>query len=162
MNQNMKSIIEAYAFITKNNDWADIIEKLSKSDVFNQVANNNSYYLYESYSANLLEIIEELKQQDNCPIEALRINAKSVVEYNKSRRETKEMKVIIPTLEGEWTMAKNNQQKQADMIDAKDIHYSIGDASRRAFNALSESVTYDNAKKQGQKNVLVWSGENDG
>lgn len=86
MNKNVENIIKAYATITNNHDKADIVNKLSKSEVFNEIANNNPVYLYEGYPSNLLEIAEELKQQAHCPAEIHKITESSIVQYNKTKR----------------------------------------------------------------------------
>jgi len=86
MNKNVESIIKAYSTITNNHDIANIIDILSDSETFNEIANNNPAYLYEGYPSNLLEIVEELKQHENCPLEIFEITEESIVRYNKAQR----------------------------------------------------------------------------
>lgn len=143
MNQNMKSILEAYAAITKNRDWADVIEKLSLSDVFCQVANNNPHYLYESYSANLLEIVEELKQQDECPDEIFKITAQSIVEYNQKRKNTREVKISFAN--------------QREDIASNALRYSRESIEKRLRSVLSENTSYSTVeKKKWMEDILAF------
>ena len=86
MNKNVESIINAYAFITNNFNKSDIINILSQSEVFNEIANNNPIYLYEGYPANLLAIVDELKELPHCPPEVYKITESSIVQYNRSQR----------------------------------------------------------------------------
>lgn len=86
MNKTIENIIKAYSSITNNQSKANILRILSKSEIFNEIAKNNPSYLYEGYPANLLEIVEELKQQANCPTEIYKITEESIVQYNKAQR----------------------------------------------------------------------------
>ena len=61
MNYNTRNIIKTYSAITGNTDVNQIIRILSKSPVFMAVKKGNSVLMYDGYSANLLEIVEELK-----------------------------------------------------------------------------------------------------
>ena len=86
MNKNMENIIRAYSAITNNHDKANIISTLSASEIFNEIANNNPTYLYEGYPSNLLEIVEELKANADCPAEIHKITEESIMQYNKKQR----------------------------------------------------------------------------
>lgn len=86
MNYNTKNIIQTYAIITGNEDKDDIQKKLMKSKVFREVKNGNQTYLYEGYTANILEIVDELKKMDDCPSEILKITPDAVVITNRARK----------------------------------------------------------------------------
>ena len=86
MNYNTKNIIQTYAIITNNENMRDIQKKLMKSETFKEVKKGNPTYLYEGYTANLLEIVKELKTQKDCPNEILKITPESVVLVNRARR----------------------------------------------------------------------------
>ena len=63
-----------------------IIRVLSKSPVFMAVKKGNSVLMYDGYSASLLEIVDELKQQSDCPEDVRKITAENIAIVNKARR----------------------------------------------------------------------------
>ena len=66
-----------------------IIRILSKSPVFMAVKKGNPVLMYEGYSANLLEIVDELKQQSDCPEDVRKITAENIAIVNRARRNLK-------------------------------------------------------------------------
>lgn len=86
MNYNTRNIIKTYSAITGNTDVNQIIRVLSKSPAFMAVKKGNSVLMYDGYSANLLEIVEELKQQSDCPEDVKKITAENIAIVNRARR----------------------------------------------------------------------------
>ena len=96
MNYNTKNIIQTYASITGNEDKNKILQILNRSTIFCEVRKGNPIFLHEGYTANILEIVKELKQSDNCPKEVHKITPEAVVMVNRSRRlETESKKGIF-------------------------------------------------------------------
>lgn len=87
-NHNVKKIVQLYSFITGNHNHKEIIKTLSRSDTFLQVRRNDPVLLYEGYTANLLEIVNELQQISNCPPEIHLITIETVRCANKSIRKS--------------------------------------------------------------------------
>lgn len=86
MNYNTRNIIKTYSAITGNEDVNQIVRILSKSPVFMAVKKGNPVLMYEGYSANLLEIVDELKQQSDCPEDVKKITAENIAIVNRARR----------------------------------------------------------------------------
>jgi len=86
MNYNTKNIIHVYASITGNENLKDIDSKLMKSETYREVKRGNSVYICQGYTANLIEIVDELKEQENCPREVFEITTKTVSIVNRARR----------------------------------------------------------------------------
>ena len=83
----VKSIIAAYSAITGNQSMQSILDTLKKSYTFNEVlSGDNEAINYESTLCNLLDIVEELMQDDECPEEVSKINHDSLVRYFASVR----------------------------------------------------------------------------
>lgn len=88
MNYNTRNIIKTYAAITGNEDKSRIVRVLSKSPTFRAVRKGNSVLMYEGHSANLLEIVEELKRRKDCPDEVKEITPENIAIVNRTRRMT--------------------------------------------------------------------------
>lgn len=86
MNYNTRNIIKTYSAITGNTDMNQIVRILSKSPVFIAVKKGNPVLMYEGYSANLFEIVDELKQQSDCPEDVRKITAENIAIVNRARR----------------------------------------------------------------------------
>mgnify|MGYP004466559989 CR=1 FL=1 len=86
MNYNTKNIIKTYAAITGNRDENRIVHVLSKSPTFMAVKKGNPVLLYEGHSANLLEIVDELKKRSDCPDEVKKITSENIAIVNRTRR----------------------------------------------------------------------------
>lgn len=86
MNYNTKNIIQTYTIITGNENKEDIQKKLMKSKVFREVKKGDPTYLHEGYTANILEIVSELKAQPDYPEEICKITPDTVVIANRARR----------------------------------------------------------------------------
>lgn len=86
MNYNTRNILKTYAAITGNRDENKIIRVLSKSPTFMAVKKGNPVLLYEGHSANLLEIVEELKKRNDCPEEVREITSENIAIVNRARR----------------------------------------------------------------------------
>lgn len=86
MNHNVKNVILTYSVITGNENRREILKILSKSDTFKNLQRGDKVLLYEGYTANLLEIVNELKQQENCPREVHMITPDIVRVVNRARR----------------------------------------------------------------------------
>lgn len=83
----VKSIIAAYSAITGNQSMQSILDTLKKSYTFNEVLKgDNEAVNYDSTLCNLLDIVDDLKQQDRCPDEVSMINHDSLVRYFASVR----------------------------------------------------------------------------
>jgi len=81
-NYNRRKIIQIYSAITGRNNTKEIEEILRKSEVYREIEKGNICYLYEGYTANILEIVDELKIQDNCLEEVQLITPEAVVHFN--------------------------------------------------------------------------------
>lgn len=88
MNYNTRNIIKTYAAITGDEDRNRIVRVLSKSPTFRAVRKGNSVLMYEGHSANLLEIVEELKKRSDCPNEVSKITPENIAIVNRTRRMT--------------------------------------------------------------------------
>ena len=78
----VKSIIAAYSAITGNQSMQSIIETLKKSYTFNEVLKgDNEAVNYDSTLCNLMDIVEELTKETDCPDEVSKINHDSLVKY---------------------------------------------------------------------------------
>ena len=86
MNYNTRNIIKTYAAITGNEDKSRIVRVLSKSPTFRAVRKVNSVLVYEGHSANLLEIVKELKRRKDCPDEVKEIPPENIAIVNRTRR----------------------------------------------------------------------------
>ena len=53
------------------------------------VKKGNPVLMYEGYNANLLEIVDELKQQSDCPEDVRKITAENIAIVNRARRNLK-------------------------------------------------------------------------
>lgn len=86
MNYNIKNIIQTYSIITGDEDKRNIISILSNSETFKSLQKGDRVLLYEGYTANLLEIVEELKLMEDCPPEVALITPESIRISNRARR----------------------------------------------------------------------------
>lgn len=83
-----RAIVDMYAGITGVGDRKYIVDRLSGSDIFLAVKAGNDVVLYESPSALLFEIVEDLKAAGTCPLEAGMITEKSIAEWNRKMRDS--------------------------------------------------------------------------
>lgn len=112
MNHNVKNVILTYSVITGNENKKDIIETLSRSNTFRNLQKGDKVLLYEGYTANLLEIVNELKQQKNCPMEVHKVTPDMVRVANRARRKgygIRRIELRIPKVKG---LSKSHFLKQ--------------------------------------------------
>lgn len=86
MNYSTRNIIKTYSTITGNEDEKQIVRILSKSPTFMAVKKGNPVLMYEGYSANLMEIVDELRRQNDCPEDVKKITAENIVIVNRARK----------------------------------------------------------------------------
>ena len=86
MNHNVKNVVLTYSVITGNENRKKIMETLSKSETFKSLQKGDKVLLYEGYTANLLEIVDELKRRKDCPPEVLKVTPEMVRVVNRARR----------------------------------------------------------------------------
>lgn len=86
MNYSTRNIIKTYSAITGNEDEKQIVRILSKSPTFMAVKKGNPVLMYEGYSANLMEIVDELRRQNDCPEDVKKITAENIVIVNRARK----------------------------------------------------------------------------
>ena len=86
MNYSTRNIIKTYSAITGNEDEKQIVRILSKSPTFMAVKKGNPVLMYEGYSANLMEIVDELRRQNDCPEEVKKITAENIAIVNRARK----------------------------------------------------------------------------
>lgn len=86
MNYSTRNIIKTYSAITGNEDEKQIVRILSKSPTFMAVKKGNTVLMYEGYSANLMEIVDELRRQNDCPEEVKKITAENIAIVNRARK----------------------------------------------------------------------------
>lgn len=86
MNYSTRNIIKTYSAITGNEDEKQIVRILSKSPTFMAVKKGNPVLMYEGYSANLLEIVDELRRQNDCPEDVKKITAENIAIVNRARK----------------------------------------------------------------------------
>ena len=86
MNYSTRNIIKTYSAITGNEDEKQIVRILSKSPTFMAVKKGNPVLMYEGYSANLMEIVDELRRQNDCPEDVKKITAENIAIVNRSRK----------------------------------------------------------------------------
>lgn len=86
MNYSTRNIIKTYSAITGNEDEKQIVRILSKSPTFMAVKKGNPVLMYEGYSANLMEIVDELRRQNDCPEDVKKIIAENIVIVNRARK----------------------------------------------------------------------------
>ena len=86
MNYSTRNIIKTYSAITG-------MKMRSKSSGFYLSLNNvyggkkgNRYFMYEGYSANLMEIVDELRRQNDCPEDVKKITAENIAIVNRARK----------------------------------------------------------------------------
>jgi hypothetical protein len=85
MNYNVENVIITYSIITGINDRKKIIETLKKSITFRSLVNGSPALLYEGYTSNFFDIIDELKAMKNCPEEVMKITHEMVNISNRAR-----------------------------------------------------------------------------
>ena len=86
MNYSTRNIIKMYSAITGNEDEKQIVRILSKSPTFMAVKKGNPVLMYEGYSANLMEIVDELRRQNDCPEDVKKITAENIAIVNRARK----------------------------------------------------------------------------
>ena len=86
MNYSTRNIIKTYSAITGNEDEKQIVRILSKSPTFMSVKKGNPVLMYEGYSANLMEIVDELRRQNDCPEDVKKITAENIAIVNRARK----------------------------------------------------------------------------
>ena len=86
MNYSTRNIIKTYSAITGNEDETQIVRILSKSPTFMAVKKGNPVLMYEGYSANLMEIVDELRRQNDCPEDVKKITAENIAIVNRARK----------------------------------------------------------------------------
>lgn len=86
MNYSTRNIIKTYSAITGNEDEKQIVRILSKSPTFMTVKKGNPVLMYEGYSANLMEIVDELRRQNDCPEDVKKITAENIAIVNRARK----------------------------------------------------------------------------
>ena len=86
MNYSTRNIIKTYSAITGNEDEKQIVRILSKSPTFMAVKKGNPVLMYEGYSANLMEIVDELRRQNDCPEDVKKITAENSAIVNRARK----------------------------------------------------------------------------
>ena len=86
MNYSNRNIIKTYSAITGNEDEKQIVRILSKSPTFMAVKKGNPVLMYEGYSANLMEIVDELRRQNDCPEDVKKITAENIAIVNRARK----------------------------------------------------------------------------
>ena len=86
MNYSTRNIIKTYSAITRNEDEKQIVRILSKSPTFMAVKKGNPVLMYEGYSANLMEIVDELRRQNDCPEDVKKITAENIAIVNRARK----------------------------------------------------------------------------
>lgn len=86
MNHNVKNVIFTYSAITGNENRNKIVETLNRSDTFRNLQKGDKVLLYEGYTSNLLDIVEELKGMTDCPAEVHMITPEMVRVANRARR----------------------------------------------------------------------------
>ena len=86
MNYSTRNIIKTYSAITGNEDEKQIVRILSKSPTFMAVKKGNPVLMYEGYSANLMEIVDELRRQNDCPEDVKKITAENIARVNRARK----------------------------------------------------------------------------
>ena len=86
MNYSTRNIIKTYSAITGNEDEKQIVRILSKSPTFMAVKKGNPILMYEGYSANLMEIVDELRRQNDCPEDVKKITAENSAIVNRARK----------------------------------------------------------------------------
>ena len=86
MNYSTRNIIKTYSAIPGNEDEKHIVRILSKSPTFMAVKKGNPVLMYEGYSANLMEIVDELRRQNDCPEDVKKITAENIAIVNRARK----------------------------------------------------------------------------
>lgn len=86
MNYSTRNIIKTYSAITGNEDEKQIVRILSKSPTFMAVKKGNPVLMYEGYSANLMEIVDELRRQNDCPEDVKKITDENIAIVNRARK----------------------------------------------------------------------------
>ena len=86
MYYSTRNIIKTYSAITGNEDEKQIVRILSKSPTFMAVKKGNPVLMYEGYSANLMEIVDELRRQNDCPEDVKKITAENIAIVNRARK----------------------------------------------------------------------------
>ena len=70
MNFNTKEMIKLYSLCTGNSNKQDIINILSKSQIYEIVkAGDNEAFNYEGFVCNLMDIVDDIKNQPVYPKE---------------------------------------------------------------------------------------------
>ena len=87
MNYDTKEMIKLYSSCTGNTDKRDIINILSRSSIYAEVAKgDNEAFLYEGFISNLLDIVDDLKEQGDYPEEIENITPEEIAKVMKARR----------------------------------------------------------------------------
>lgn len=87
MNYNTKEMIKLYSLCTGNEDKHDIINKLAKSWIYEEVrSGSNEAFAYEGFISNLLDIVDDLKTQSNYPKEIEMITPDVIAAVMRTRK----------------------------------------------------------------------------
>ena len=119
MNYSIRNIIKTYSAITGNEDDKQIVRILSKSSTFVAVKKGNPVLMYEGYSANLLEIVNELQQQSDCPEDVKKITAENIAIVNRARRSNTRSRERFQKPVTSRIARRNKREKVAKMVNAK-------------------------------------------
>lgn len=86
VNYNVRNVIITYSIITGNEDIKYILKILSESSIFRSLQDGERTFIYEGYTSNLLDIMDELKMMKECPVEVYKITADMIRVVNRARR----------------------------------------------------------------------------
>lgn len=79
--ERIEMIIVMLMYITKLPKEI-IIDLVKNTDVYKNIINGDEITLYDGYSANLMEMVEEWQNQDNIPCEVKNISTEKVNQCN--------------------------------------------------------------------------------
>lgn len=85
----LANIIRTACFITGLNKEV-IVEQIKRTWVYQCIIEDNEVFLRECYSANLLDIVKELKEMDDVPEEMFDITSRTISIVHKSICTSKE------------------------------------------------------------------------
>lgn len=77
-------IIQLFAAVTETENTSEIREYLDKSWIFSEIGEGNEVFLYDSTSANLMDIIQGLRESTGDRLDSEKISSKTITMYNRN------------------------------------------------------------------------------
>lgn len=154
-------IVKLFAAISGTKEIDKIRRYLNKSLIFVEIGKGNSVYLYDSSSANLAEIVDELRESNGSQLGSERITEKSISKYNIDRRLDESIPTALNVTEKVPTILskvieRKKRKKHKKQMKLLTLPININDISAiKNRNSLVERIAY--SRTMDMKNKTKWS-----